>query len=90
MQYGKEYTLHLGATLINTHRIQQEVFFEVGKLEVDGNLVGSIHITPSGSGPSVKSERTIKVICRGESHIRVLLREVSNITGIDVNDRYID
>lgn len=88
MQYGKEYTLHLGATLMNTSRIQQEVFFEVGKLEVDGNLVGSIHITPSGRGPSVKSERTIKVICRGEAHIRVLLQEVSDITG--VNERYID
>lgn len=89
IQYGKEYTLYLKSEVTSDSNIEQEMIYELGNFELNGKThVSFNHVGKEGSYYQVS---TIKVICRGEAHVRIRL-----ITRIDhgdhnfINDDYID
>ena len=89
IQYGKEYTLYLKSEVTSTSYGDQKMIYELGNFEFNGKTHGSFnHVGKEGSYYQVS---TIKVICRGEAHVRIRL-----ITRIDhgdhnfITDDYID
>ena len=89
IQYGKEYTLYLKSQVTGDSNIEQEMIYELGNFELNGKThVSFNHVGKEGFFYQVS---TIKVICRGEAHVRIRL-----ITRIDhgdhnfINDDYID
>ena len=80
---------YLKSEVTSDSNIEQEMIYELGNFELNGKThVSFNHVGKEGSYYQVS---TIKVICRGEAHVRIRL-----ITRIDhgdhnfINDDYID
>lgn len=89
IQYGKEYTLYLKSEVTKAPYGDQEMIYELGNFEFNGKTHGSFnHVGKEGSYNQVS---TIKVICRGEAHVRIRL--ITRIYQGDrdfITDDYID
>lgn len=93
IQYGKEYVLYLKSNITVNNAIEQEMVFELGDFELNGEKRVSItHDGQGQRGNRITQEVRLKVICRGEAHIRVRLRsEVRTHGDVDyTTDVYID
>ena len=91
IQYGKEYTLYLKSNVTSNSHGDDEMIYELGNLEfqVQGKTYNSFnHVGKEGSYTQVS---TIKVICRGDAHVRIRRISIRYHGDIDYReDRYID
>lgn len=89
IQYGKEYTLYLKSRVTSNSHVDTEMIYELGNFEFKGKTHDSFnHVGQEGSQTQ---ESTIKVICRGDAHIRIRLISISYHGDRDFReDKYID
>lgn len=89
IQYGKEYTLYLQSWVTSSSHGDSEMIYELGNFELNGKTHDSFNHV--GREESHTRESTLKVICRGEAHIRIRRISISYHGDIDHRvDEYID